>query len=52
MDDVDIILEQAVLSLGRPPKEAERFKALFAANWLESLEDYMMHHDAPQIGEL
>jgi hypothetical protein len=50
-EDINSILEQAVASLGRPANEAERFKALFAQNWLESLEDYMEHHDAPQIGK-
>ena len=45
------VLEQVVVSLGRPASEAARFVALFADNWIESLADYVAHHDAPQLGE-
>ncbi len=44
------IVEAAVVRLGRPPSEATRFVELFSTNWIESLEDYMAYHDAPQLG--
>ncbi len=46
------IVEAAVVRLGRPPSEATRFVELFSSNWIESLEDYMAYHDAPQLGNV
>jgi hypothetical protein len=45
------IVEEAVVRLGRPASEAARFVQLFQAHWIESLTDYVEHHDSPQLGE-